>query len=171
MGRNSLLQYSWRGLHYPLHVLLVSPPCKDELVAPPAFCIWHTWIWCCGMHFVVQQPKIVVEPGFSRTLFPHGGYLHACLNIRTTAGCFAEGRIGCFTSSLIVALPNRPLNRIVLSLSTNGESFAKSCFTFSPLWSSTLAINSTKLSRWVIFKSNNSDFCLPNEVTMPRCFD
>ena len=54
-----------------------------------------------------------------------------CINIRITVGCLAESRIGCFKSSRIVALLNRPFNRFMLSLSINGESLAKSCFTLS----------------------------------------
>ena len=56
-----------------------------------------------------------------------------CINIRTTAECLAEVRVGSFKSSLIVALLNRPFNRFVWWLSTNRESFVKSFFTFSSL--------------------------------------
>ena len=74
-------------------------------------------------------------------------WLSSCLflNSRTTAECFAEIRIGCFKSSLILALFNWSLKRIVLSLLTNGESIAKNWFTFSPLWPSNLLNNLAKV--------------------------
>ena len=51
----------------------------DWNIAQPASSIWCNWFWCCAIVFVGQKPKIVVRPGFSHTLFPHGGRLKAFL--------------------------------------------------------------------------------------------
>ena len=82
-----------------------------------------------------------------------------CLNISITAGWLAQSRFGCSKSSLIVALLSRPFNRNMLSLSTNGESLARSCFTLSPLLSSILLKSSAKLPRRIIIEIINSAFC------------
>ena len=60
------------------------------------------------MHFLVQWPKIIVEPALSHIFFPHCDCLHK------------------FVSTL-----EPPTQSMVLTLSTNGERFARSCFTFS----------------------------------------
>ena len=99
MDQNSLFQYSWMNIRYLLLVLPVNQPCEGEFVSLPAFCIWHTWTWCCAMHFVLQYSKIFVEPGFSLTLFAHGGCLHA-FNSTLKPGQDAQLREGSDVSNL-----------------------------------------------------------------------